>query len=74
MGAFLSALEAGGIKKGLVLSPGDGVELLEPWLERLDYVLLMFVQPGFSGQKFRPEVLASWRRWTRCAASGSCRC
>ncbi|MBC5582405.1 ribulose-phosphate 3-epimerase [Anaerofilum sp. BX8] len=58
VGAFLSALEAKGIKKGLVLSPGDGPELLDPWLDRLDYVLLMFVQPGFSGQKFRPEVLA----------------
>lgn len=56
-GEFLDALEARGIKKGLALSPEDGVERLEPWLERLDYVLVMFVTPGFSGQRFRPELL-----------------
>lgn len=56
-GAFLDALEAKGIRKGLALSPEDALERLEPWLERLDYVLLMFVKPGFSGQKFRAEIL-----------------
>ncbi len=58
---FLDALEARGIKKGLALSPEDGVERLEPWLERLDYVLVMFVAPGFSGQLFRPELLGKLR-------------
>lgn len=56
-GEFLDALEDRGIRKGLALSPEDGVERLEPWLERLDYVLVMFVKPGFSGQPFRPELL-----------------
>lgn len=55
-GAFLEALEERGIKKGLALSPGDGAERLGPWLERLDYVLVMLVSPGFSGQQPRPEL------------------
>lgn len=55
--AFLKALEERKIKKGLALSPEDGVERIEPYLERLDYVLVMFVKPGFSGQKFQPEQL-----------------
>lgn len=55
-GAFLDALEKRGIKKGLALSPKDGVEEVRPWLGRLDYVLVMLVVPGFSGQQSRPEL------------------
>ncbi len=57
IGAFLDGLESRKIHKGLALSPGDEAEDILPWLDRLDYLLVMFVQPGFSGQKFRPEIL-----------------
>lgn len=56
--AFLEALEAHGIKKGIALAPDDPVEEVLPYLPRLDFVLLLFVKPGFSGQAFKPEVLA----------------
>jgi len=36
--------------------PGDGVEEIYPAMEEVDHVLVMSVVPGFSGQKFMPEV------------------
>lgn len=41
-----------GVKAGLVLNPHTPVSLLEEVIEDLDYVLLMSVNPGYSGQKF----------------------
>ncbi len=55
--AFLSALRDRGIRPGLVLSPEDGVERVEPYLDRAALVLVMGVKPGFSGQRFLPETL-----------------
>lgn len=58
---FLRALRAKGIKAGLALAPGDGVAVAEAYLDLLDYVLVLFVQPGFSGQQFQPENLKKVR-------------
>lgn len=41
-----------GVKAGVVLNPHTPVSLLEEVIEDLDYVLLMSVNPGYSGQKF----------------------
>ncbi|MBW6514212.1 MAG: ribulose-phosphate 3-epimerase [Candidatus Syntrophosphaera sp.] len=46
-----------GIKAGIALNPAVPVSSLECILPDLDYVLLMSVNPGFSGQKFIPSVL-----------------
>jgi ribulose-phosphate 3-epimerase len=42
---------------GLALNPGTPFEAVAPHLESADLVLVMSVEPGFGGQKFRPEVL-----------------
>lgn len=42
---------------GICINPGTPVEDLYPYLEHVDLVLLMTVQPGFGGQKFREDVL-----------------
>ena len=42
---------------GVTLNPATAVESLYPALEHVDHVLVMSVVPGFSGQKFMPEVL-----------------
>lgn len=42
---------------GITLDPETPVELIWPALEVVDLVLVMSVKPGFSGQKFKPEVL-----------------
>ncbi|HEX8523333.1 MAG TPA: ribulose-phosphate 3-epimerase [Tepidisphaeraceae bacterium] len=42
---------------GITLNPPTSVESILPALENVDHVLVMSVNPGFSGQKFMPEVL-----------------
>jgi ribulose-phosphate 3-epimerase len=47
-----------GLKRGISLNPGTDLEAILPYLERLDLVLVMSVQPGFGGQKFDPSAVA----------------
>jgi ribulose-phosphate 3-epimerase len=42
---------------GITLNPATPLEKIFPALETVDHVLIMSVVPGFSGQKFMPEVL-----------------
>jgi ribulose-phosphate 3-epimerase len=42
---------------GVTINPPTPEERLWPALEHVDYVLIMSIMPGFSGQKFKPEVL-----------------
>ena len=44
-----------GIKAGMSIKPKTNVEVIFPYLNELDMVLIMTVEPGFSGQKFMPE-------------------
>ena len=46
-----------GCNVGITLNPATPVERLWPALDLVDVVLIMSVVPGFSGQKFMPEVL-----------------
>ena len=47
-----------GIKAGLAINPGTGVDTIQTVLSELDFVLLMSVNPGYSGQKFIPNVFS----------------
>ena len=44
-------------KVGISLKPKSKIDLIEKYLEKIDLVLIMSVEPGFAGQKFIPEVL-----------------
>ena len=46
-----------GIKAGMSIKPGTPVEVVQPFLEDLELVLVMSVEPGFGGQSFIPESL-----------------
>ena len=46
-----------GKKVGISLKPKSKIELVEKYLNEIDLVLIMSVEPGFGGQKFMPEVL-----------------
>lgn len=46
-----------GCKAGITLNPGTKAEMIEPFLKNVDLVLVMSVNPGYSGQSFMPEVL-----------------
>ena len=39
------------------LNPGTQIDTIIDFLEQIDLVLIMSVNPGFGGQKFMPEVL-----------------
>ncbi|MFH1044166.1 MAG: ribulose-phosphate 3-epimerase [Pseudomonadota bacterium] len=47
-----------GCKAGLAFNPGTPLDYLDHVLHRLDLVLIMSVNPGFSGQKFIPQAFA----------------
>ena len=46
-----------GKKVGVSLNPESKLDLIIKYLEKIDLVLIMSVNPGFGGQKFMPEVL-----------------
>ncbi len=44
-------------KVGISLKPKSKINLIRDYLDKVDLVLIMSVEPGFGGQKFMPEVL-----------------
>jgi ribulose-phosphate 3-epimerase len=44
-------------KVGISLNPNSEISLVEPYLNNIDLILVMSVNPGFAGQKFKSEVL-----------------
>ncbi|RJP45999.1 MAG: ribulose-phosphate 3-epimerase [Armatimonadetes bacterium] len=53
----ITQLRNHGIQVGLSLNPDTPLAKVEPFVSKIDLLLLLSVQPGFSGQKFIPEVL-----------------
>jgi ribulose-phosphate 3-epimerase len=53
----LSLIQAHGIKAGAALNPATPLSALDYVLDRLDFVLIMTVNPGFAGQKVVPATL-----------------
>lgn len=49
------------VKAGLAISPATPYEVVLPYLELVDMVLIMTVEPGFGGQKLIPETLEKVR-------------
>ena len=45
------------LKRGISIKPGTPVDDILPWLDRLDLVLVMSVEPGFGGQVFNPVAV-----------------
>jgi ribulose-phosphate 3-epimerase len=53
----IKLIKSFGKKVGVSLKPGSPISLVESFLEQVDLILIMSVNPGFGGQKFMPEVL-----------------
>lgn len=53
----IEAIHAAGCKAAVSVKPGTAIEQAYPYLDRLDMVLVMSVEPGFGGQKFMPAAL-----------------
>ncbi len=58
----LDLMDRCGVKKAVALRPITAPEAVLPWLEELDMVLVMTVEPGFGGQSFMEHQLETIRR------------
>ena len=66
--AALEKVRALGVKTGVTLKPGTPAEAALPWLDQVDLVLVMTVEPGFGGQRFMEDMLPkirTLRGWIR---------
>jgi ribulose-phosphate 3-epimerase len=54
----LKQIKSLGCWAGVVLNPATAVSAIEPYLGEADLVLVMSVNPGYSGQKFMPEAIS----------------
>lgn len=55
--ALIGQIRALGVQAGIVINPDCPVEAIFPYLETVDFVLIMSVFAGFGGQRFIPESL-----------------
>ena len=53
----IKLIKSHGKKVGVSLKPLSPISLIEDYLNEIDLILIMSVNPGFGGQKFMPEVL-----------------
>ena len=53
----LRQIRENGCRAGLSLNPATPFELVEPFLDKIDILLVMTVHPGFGGQSFRAEQM-----------------
>ena len=51
-----------GVKPGVVVKPNTPAEAVAPYLEKVDLVLVMTVEPGFGGQKFMAHMMPKLKR------------
>src|SRR6266550_6621320 len=58
----LEQIRGGGCRAGLTLNPETSFDLVEPYLARIDILLIMTVHPGFGGQPFRADQMHKVRR------------
>ena len=58
----ISLIKKLGKKVGVSLKPKSQINLIENYLNEIDLILIMSVEPGFGGQKFMPEVLNKMKK------------
>ena len=58
---ILNMIKAKGVRTCLTINPDIDVKRLDPYLDKVDMVLLMSVFAGFGGQKFIPETMDKLR-------------
>ena len=54
-----------GVKPGVVVKPNTPAEAVAPYLEKVDMVLVMTVEPGFGGQKFMAHMMPKLKELRR---------
>ncbi|MDD3240567.1 MAG: ribulose-phosphate 3-epimerase [Lachnospira sp.] len=61
----LKKIREAGVKPAITLNPATPVSAVLPYLNQVDMVLVMSVNPGFGGQKFIPETLSKVKELRR---------
>jgi len=72
VGKTLQQIRQSGCGVGLTLNPATPFEIVEPFLDGIDLLLVMTVHPGFGGQPFRADMMAKVKRaaaWNKSRAS-----
>lgn len=54
---LIEQIKATGMRVGMALRPGTPIEDALPWVNSVDVVLVMTVEPGFGGQKFMADMM-----------------
>ena len=54
---LINQIKNEGLKCGITLKPSSDISLIEDYIEYVDLILIMSVEPGFGGQKFIPDML-----------------
>jgi ribulose-phosphate 3-epimerase len=55
---MIQLIRQAGMKVGIAIKPKTPVEDLFPYMNDIDLALIMTVEPGFSGQKFMPDMMS----------------
>lgn len=64
VGETIDTIRALGCKVGISIKPGTPAEEIFDWLDKVDLVLVMSVEPGFGGQSFMEDMMPKLR-WLR---------
>ncbi len=70
-GEVLEIIKANEVRASLSISPKTPYEVVLPFMDKLDMVLVMTVEPGFGGQKLMPETLDKVRALRRYAIANN---
>ena len=54
---YIKLIHTYGIKCGIAINPNTPIEVIKPYLEMIDLVLIMGVEPGYGGQEFMDSVI-----------------
>ena len=57
IGQTISDVKSNGAKVGVAVKPGTSFSLVEPFIEQINLLLVMTVEPGFGGQSFMHDQL-----------------
>jgi len=61
-GETIRLIRKAGKKAGITIKPGTPISMLEPYLDQVDMVLIMTVEPGFGGQSLKQDCLDKVRQ------------
>ena len=67
---MLRQIRERGVKSGITLRPGTPLSRILPYLDEADMVLIMTVEPGFGGQKFKEDQMEKIQRLRQMGYKG----